>query len=1188
MNQGKEGAECCNKPLRQKLTELKSKLSPERPTEGIDDRGASAPGEETIHSLPIGHTSDITSMSTREHDALESLMCLSGVEREPEKAEQPVTSPVPLPLMVTEINKSTSINSSQEPAQVSEASNQVARSYIVIPNLAALTGVLQPPSTSPPAPPPQPKQKVPADPRVPDKITFLKSSTEKSKTHTILQRRGERVFPQIAPAVSPTPDPTMSDDDEVEVVKVVKKPKEDTSVQTLSNLVGNSGGIVNVPSILETNISTTSSIVVPSVLDQAIPPPPSFSDNTEPIPMTVNLTEEEQQEKARQMEEGQKKLAQLQAKAKELQKFKDFFEKQKPRPAKQVSITEHKELTESDLPQPLEDACATKSDSLKEPTQQQQAGPDVKQVENANAAITTAPNREIKINEKYLGLTPAPVQTSVGTLRMTSEKILDFLPNQSPVVDEETRQPSPPESRSSLIRINPKYKGLLTQNTENIAAKDDSVPAADSNNSQKSFSPSAQPASAPPMIKINPKYANLPGMQSLPRPMISVNPETQKNFELQIPSELERRLSTNLPEEDQPEEMSTQYTEEEQRERARLIEEGQKELKRLQAKSKELQKFKDFYDKQESSQAKQPQVFETQNRFKRVAESLMPSKQNPKRSRLTENLENLRRHAAEVESQPATIIPRRYSDRIDRITGPVPALPTFMTKDRSSPDFPEPLLGLWQFLRALLHNPAYNPKMVNWEILEEGMFRIHNLSDFYNLWRDLKKTEISYDLLTKTLKMYDERKILHGVYNHRCVYKFGQNATDWRPKESEIIYIGKKPVPSQASWPTSRFYKELDRPNVSSIKETVAQTLGVTPLSLPQPTTLFTLRPLDTTSTPMEEMKVMSDNSRIIRTNQFSTTLPPIPKPTLASPTTNQGPLTLKSCTKAMAEIKIEALNHEVKEEKADEIVLDGGKEPAKDEGADLEVNCKLLLPKNIDAPAILTLPGGVKINLSRYLFKGLESDIALKNIANDKTLKTTIIPRDRSQAFKTGRCKVLTRKKHQPRAVMENPLTVAQLMETMIPKKLNFILPKATSGAATPRFGGGLLGGAEINSGKGLSGTLPLTVLEKANEERSVSLHLPELASSIQTSCPTTPITSSGHRLPGQVAQLPFTITSSHLPLTTTLLAISSSSSTTSVASQPSSTLLPATVVNNSMDEREDDHISVSFPFLFLCKYEE
>lgn len=556
----------------------------------------------------------------------------------------------------------------------------------------------------------------------------------------------------------------------------------------------------------------------------------------------------------------------------------------------------------------------------------------------------------------------------------------------------------------------------------------------------------------------------------------------------------------------------------------------------------------------------------------------MPSKQHSKRSRLSENLENLRRHAAEngIESQPATIIPRRYSDRIDRITGPVPALPTFMTKDRSSPDSPEPLLGLWQFLRALLHNPAYNPKMVNWEILEEGMFRIHNLSDFYNLWRDLKRTEISYDLLTKTLKMYDDRKILHGVYNHRCVYKFGQNATDWRPKENEIIYIGKKPVPSQASWPNSRFYRELDPPSVSSIKETVAQTLGVTPLSVPQPTTLFTLRPLDTSSTPMEEMKVMSDNSRIIRTNQFSTTLPPLPKPTIASPIANHAPLTMKSCTQALAEIKIETLNDEVKDEKA-EVALNGDKESVKEEVADLEVNCKLILPRNNDAPAILNLPGGVKINLNRSLFKDLENNMALKNIINDKNLKTTIVPRDRSQAFRAGRCKVLTRKKHQPRAVMENPLTVAQLMETMIPKKLNFILPKVTPPATIPKLGGGLLGGAENDSMKGikgLSGGLPLTVLEKANEERSVSLHLPELAPTIQTNCATTPISSSGHRLPGQVAQLPFTITSNHLPLTTSLLAISSSS-TNSVASQSSSSLLPATLVNNSMDERDDEHIS-------------
>merc|ERR1712130_1039147 len=74
------------------------------------------------------------------------------------------------------------------------------------------------------------------------------------------------------------------------------------------------------------------------------------------------------------------------------------------------------------------------------------------------------------------------------------------------------------------------------------------------------------------------------------------------------------------------------------------------------------------------------------------------------------------------------------------------------------------------------------------------------------------------------------------------------------------------------------------------------------------------------------------------------------------------------------------------------------------------------------------------------------------------------------------------------------------------------------------PKLGGGLLGGAENDSLKGIKGLsgLPLTVLEKANEERSVSLHLPELASTIQTSCPTTPITTTGHRLPARWRSCP------------------------------------------------------------------
>merc|ERR1719234_2194655 len=149
--------------------------------------------------------------------------------------------------------------------------------------------------------------------------------------------------------------------------------------RTLANLVtGNSGGIeptqktVDVPTILEKTISTTTSASI--VLDQAIPPPPSFSDNTEPISMTVKVN---------------------------------------PKYAKMIigsSFTEDREMAKSDSSEPQEDARATKSNSPEEP-RQQEADPDV---ENAKAAITAAPSREIKINEKYLGLrnTPAPVQTS--------------------------------------------------------------------------------------------------------------------------------------------------------------------------------------------------------------------------------------------------------------------------------------------------------------------------------------------------------------------------------------------------------------------------------------------------------------------------------------------------------------------------------------------------------------------------------------------------------------------------------------------------------------------------------------------------------------------------------------------------------------------------------------------------------
>jgi len=119
------------------------------------------------------------------------------------------------------------------------------------------------------------------------------------------------------------------------------------------------------------------------------------------------------------------------------------------------------------------------------------------------------------------------------------------------------------------------------------------------------------------------------------------------------------------------------------------------------------------------------------------------------------------------------------------------------------------IAGLWQFLRAILHNPDTNPKIITWENMDEGMFRIPSLSEFYKLWKQVKKTSIGYDILKKSIEYYENKKIMHSVPNLRSVYKFGENAFDWKPQDKEICFAGKLPVPNQENWSSSRFFNEF-------------------------------------------------------------------------------------------------------------------------------------------------------------------------------------------------------------------------------------------------------------------------------------------------------------------------------------------------------------------------------------------
>ena len=98
----------------------------------------------------------------------------------------------------------------------------------------------------------------------------------------------------------------------------------------------------------------------------------------------------------------------------------------------------------------------------------------------------------------------------------------------------------------------------------------------------------------------------------------------------------------------------------------------------------------------------------------------------------------------------------------------------------------EPLPGLLKFFVAVLHNPNFNPKLIAWEQLDTGAFRIRYLKDLFVLWSKMRGTIINYDLFSKTVRLYDESGYLHPVEGMRCVYRFGRNALRWKPEAHEI------------------------------------------------------------------------------------------------------------------------------------------------------------------------------------------------------------------------------------------------------------------------------------------------------------------------------------------------------------------------------------------------------------------
>jgi len=116
---------------------------------------------------------------------------------------------------------------------------------------------------------------------------------------------------------------------------------------------------------------------------------------------------------------------------------------------------------------------------------------------------------------------------------------------------------------------------------------------------------------------------------------------------------------------------------------------------------------------------------------------------------------------------------------------------------------------LWTFCRAALHNPDYNPRIICWETIEDGEFRIINQEEFLKSFEEVRKTKLLKEGLKKRVRACDEAGTMHSRPHTRLGYRFGIMSSDWRPREGELVEQGRRMVPSRVAWNSSRFRHEF-------------------------------------------------------------------------------------------------------------------------------------------------------------------------------------------------------------------------------------------------------------------------------------------------------------------------------------------------------------------------------------------
>ena len=272
----------------------------------------------------------------------------------------------------------------------------------------------------------------------------------------------------------------------------------------------------------------------------------------------------------------------------------------------------------------------------------------------------------------------------------------------------------------------------------------------------------------------------------------------------------------------------------------------------------------------------------------------------------------------------------------------------------------EEMEELWTFCRAALHNPEYNPKVICWESIEDGEFRIVNQEEFLNAFMEVRGTRMVRDGLKKRVKACEEAELMHSRAHTRLGYRFGVKASNWRPSQGELVEQGRRMVPSKLAWTSSQFYHEFSK------ETTVVKT---EPLIKKE-------EPMDTNDRMTFEPKNVND---VAIDSTCATSSPPVPLFTLT-------PLVQLDLPRPAA------VQDKATEE--DGVDVNGGD---KDMTECDEFSCRLVLPRHRGYLAKLRLGDGITINLDRQVFAQIEEGMreALKN----KEGKSRISTQDRKIA---------------------------------------------------------------------------------------------------------------------------------------------------------------------------------------------